>query len=77
MSKALSKASASFTGTSRSPTNAAAHTGSERIAVEQLDLIDPASIDGFVARWLATGRPFHILINGAGASGGPERDARL
>ncbi len=77
VSRALQKAGASVTATSRNPENAAASpAGVERIHVEELDLVDPASIDAFVARWLATKRPLHILVNGAGASGGPERDAR-
>ena len=43
----------------------------------QLDLLDPKSIDDFVTRYLATGRPLHILINNAGIMAGPlHRDAR-
>jgi NAD(P)-dependent dehydrogenase (short-subunit alcohol dehydrogenase family) len=77
VTRALSKAGASVTATSRDPSRAAASLiGIERAEVDRLDLVDPASIDDFVGRWLATGRPLHILINGAGASGGPERDAR-
>ena len=77
VTRALHKAGASVTATSRNPTDAAAfQAGIERMQVEQLDLVDPASVDRFVGRWLATQRPLHILINGAGASGGPERDAR-
>ena len=75
--RALTNAGASVTATSRNPQNAAASlVGSEQIEVEQLDLVDPASVNAFVRRWLATKRPLHILVNGAGASGGPERDAR-
>jgi NAD(P)-dependent dehydrogenase (short-subunit alcohol dehydrogenase family) len=42
------------------------------------DLLDPTSIDAFVARYLDSGRPLHILINNAGfpSSGGIVRDAR-
>lgn len=76
VSRALTRAGASVTATSRNPDALAAQADRERIAVERLDLIDPASIDSFARRWLATGRPLHILVNGAGASGGPERDAR-
>lgn len=62
---------------SRNPNQPApALTGTERVEVSQLDLLDPQSIDAFAARWLESGRPLHILINGAGASGGPVRDAR-
>ncbi len=76
VTRALSKAGASVTATSRSPTNAASKAGIDRLHADQLDLVDPASVDGFVQRWLATRRPLHILVNGAEASGGPERDAR-
>jgi NAD(P)-dependent dehydrogenase (short-subunit alcohol dehydrogenase family) len=71
MSRALSKAA-------RNPARAAtALDGIERVQVEQLDLIDPASIDTFVARYLGTGRPLHVLVNNAGIMGGPlVRDAR-
>lgn len=58
--------------------------GLDGVEVSQLDLINPASIEAFASRWLATGRPLHILINNAAAtpgrttSTGPElvRDAR-
>jgi len=76
VTRALRKAGASVTATSRNPKNAAALAGSERIEVDRLDLVDPASVDDFVGRWLATKRPLHILVNGTGASGGPVRDAR-
>lgn len=75
--RALSKAGAFVTVGSRNPDQAAlALAGIERVEVSQLDLIDPHSIDAFAARWLRSGRPLHILINGAAASGGPARDAR-
>ncbi len=74
VSRALSKAGALVTATSRNPH--AALADAEGIQVERLDLADPASIEAFVGRWLATKRPLHILVNNAGASGGPERDAR-
>ena len=77
VTKALSKAGASVTATSRHPENVpTSQAGIERMQIERLDLVDPASVDDFVGRWLATKRPLHILVNGAGASGGPERDAR-
>ncbi len=75
--RALSKAGAFVTVGSRNPEQAAlALVGIERVEVSQLDLLDPHSIDAFAARWLRSERPLHILINGAGASGGPARDAR-
>lgn len=77
VTRALSKAGASMTVGSRNPDQAAlALAGIEQVEVIQLDLLDPQSIDAFAARWLESGRPLHILINGAGASGGPVRDAR-
>ena len=52
-------------------------TGMDRVEIESLDLIDPKSIDDFSARFLATGRPVHFLINNAGIMATPfVRDAR-
>lgn len=44
----------------------------------RLDLADPASVDAFAARWLATGDPLHILVNNAGipSPGTRTEDAR-
>jgi len=51
--------------------------GIERVDVERLDLMDPASVDAFAARYTATGRPLHILINNAGImESALARDAR-
>ncbi|MDR1462127.1 MAG: SDR family NAD(P)-dependent oxidoreductase, partial [Azoarcus sp.] len=36
------------------------------VRIEAMDLIDPASIDSFAGRFLASGRPLHILVNNAG-----------
>ncbi|MFG2122535.1 oxidoreductase [Streptomyces sp. NPDC048710] len=45
--------------------------------VEQLDLMDPASVDAFAEKFLASGRPLHILVNNAGIMATPlTRDAR-
>ncbi|MEV6166834.1 oxidoreductase [Streptomyces sp. NPDC051954] len=45
--------------------------------VEHLDLLDPASINAFADKFLASGRPLHILINSAGIMATPlTRDAR-
>ncbi|SOD60769.1 NAD(P)-dependent dehydrogenase, short-chain alcohol dehydrogenase family [Streptomyces zhaozhouensis] len=84
---ALVEAGASVTSVSRDPDRAAralAGLGGSlgdapgTVATDRLDLLDPASVDAFTGRWLATGRPLHILVNGAGAPGPPERtvDAR-
>ncbi|AYY13132.1 SDR family NAD(P)-dependent oxidoreductase [Actinobacteria bacterium YIM 96077] len=76
--RALSKAGASITVGARNPDRAAgALTGIERVDIDQLDLLDPASIDTFVASYLDSGRPLHILVNNAGIGGGElVRDAR-
>ncbi|GAA1600224.1 MULTISPECIES: SDR family NAD(P)-dependent oxidoreductase [Kribbella] len=71
MTRALRKAGAHVTVAVRDP---AAVDDPE---ASQLDLLDPKSIDAFVERYLATGRPLHILINNAGIMAGPlHRDAR-
>jgi NAD(P)-dependent dehydrogenase (short-subunit alcohol dehydrogenase family) len=45
--------------------------------LDTLDLMEPVSIDGFVRRFLASGRPLHILVNNAGIMANPlTRDAR-
>ena len=47
------------------------------VEIETMDLLDPRSIDAFVERFLASGRPLHILVNSAGIGGAPlTRDAR-
>ncbi|RKS19056.1 NADP-dependent 3-hydroxy acid dehydrogenase YdfG [Flavobacterium endophyticum] len=51
--------------------------GINNIEVEALDVIDPASIDAFVAKFLTSGRPLHLLINNAGIMWVPlRRDSR-
>jgi NAD(P)-dependent dehydrogenase (short-subunit alcohol dehydrogenase family) len=51
--------------------------GTTGIELETLDLMDPASIDAFAERFLASGRPLHLLINNAGIMWVPlQRDAR-
>jgi NAD(P)-dependent dehydrogenase (short-subunit alcohol dehydrogenase family) len=47
------------------------------VFVVPLDLMDPSSIDSFANRFLASGRPLHILVNNAGIMANPlTRDAR-
>ncbi len=41
----------------------AAVAGLSGITLDELDLADPASIDAFAARFLATGQPLDLLIN--------------
>jgi NAD(P)-dependent dehydrogenase (short-subunit alcohol dehydrogenase family) len=55
----------------------AALAGIERATAEPMDLMDPASIDGFATKFLASGRPLHILVNSAGIlANSLTRDAR-
>jgi NAD(P)-dependent dehydrogenase (short-subunit alcohol dehydrogenase family) len=47
------------------------------VDIEALDLVDPASIDAFAERFLASGQPLHILVSSAGVMATPlRRDAR-
>ena len=47
------------------------------VDIEPLDLLDPASIDAFAEKFLASDRPLHILVNSAGIMANPlTRDAR-
>lgn len=76
---ALANAGASVTVGARHPQRAAvAVDGMDGVEVSHIDLVDPPSIDAFVARWLDSGRPLHGLINCAGvaASETVQRDAR-
>ncbi len=51
--------------------------GTHNVEVEHLDLMNPASIDAFAERFLASGRPLHLLINNAGIMWVPlRRDSR-
>ncbi|MCT7658459.1 SDR family NAD(P)-dependent oxidoreductase [Mycobacterium deserti] len=76
--RALAGAGASVLVASRNPDSAtAALAGIDGVTVDQLDLVDPASVDAFAARYRDSGRPLHILINNAGIMGGDlVRDAR-
>lgn len=40
--------------------------GLANVELETMDLLDPVSIDAFAERFLASGRPLHLLINNAG-----------
>jgi NAD(P)-dependent dehydrogenase (short-subunit alcohol dehydrogenase family) len=47
------------------------------VELETMDLMDPASIDAFAERFIASGRPLHLLINNAGIMWVPlNRDGR-
>lgn len=49
----------------------AAVAGRSGIGLDELDLVDPASIDAFAARYLAAGQPLDLLINCAGVMATP------
>ncbi|CAN3130964.1 SDR family NAD(P)-dependent oxidoreductase [Mycobacterium sp. smrl_JER01] len=77
--KVLAAAGASVVVAARSPQRAAAAVADiDGVAVEQLDLMDPQSIESFTQRWLASDRAVHMLINCAGLPAPAERtvDAR-
>ncbi len=40
--------------------------GIDNVEIEEMDLMNPASIDAFTEKFLASGRPLHLLINNAG-----------
>ena len=47
------------------------------VEIEQMDLMDPDSIDAFAQKFLGSGRPLHLLINNAGIMWVPlRRDKR-
>lgn len=51
--------------------------GISNVEIEAMDLIDPTSIDAFTKKFLASGRPLHLLINNAGIMWVPlHRDSR-
>jgi NAD(P)-dependent dehydrogenase (short-subunit alcohol dehydrogenase family) len=62
----------------RTPEKArAALQGIPRVEQESLDLLEPESITAFSKRFLASGRPLHLLINNAGIMAVPlTRDSR-
>jgi NAD(P)-dependent dehydrogenase (short-subunit alcohol dehydrogenase family) len=79
VTRALTRAGASVTTVSRNPDRAEqALSDIGNVEADQLDLLDPTSIDAFAARWLGTGRPLHLLINSAGVPAPGQRtvDAR-
>ncbi|MFA5418717.1 MAG: SDR family NAD(P)-dependent oxidoreductase [Bacteroidales bacterium] len=51
--------------------------GTTHVEIEEMDLINPASINTFANKFLASGRPLHLLINNAGIMWVPlRRDTR-
>lgn len=64
--KTLSKAGATIIVPARDVEKAKKNLqGIARIEIEEMDLIDPNSIDTFAEKFLASGRPLHLLINNA------------
>ncbi|MFS8197195.1 SDR family NAD(P)-dependent oxidoreductase [Streptomyces sp. CWNU-52B] len=79
VTRALSAAGAGVTVAARDPERAASVVdGLPGVRVERLDLTDPGSVESFARRWLASGRPLHVLVNNAAVLFSPElvRDAR-
>ncbi len=51
--------------------------GIANVELETMDLMNPASIDEFAQKFIASGRPLHLLINNAGIMWAPlRRDIR-
>ncbi len=76
--RVLARAGATVIVPARTPDKARAALASlPGVELETLDLLDPNSIDAFADRFLATGRPLHILVNNAGImASGFARDSR-
>lgn len=76
--RALVEAGTTVIVPARTPEKARASlAGIPQVELEELDLIDPASIDAFAQRFLNSGRQLDILINNAGIMAPPlVRDAR-
>jgi NAD(P)-dependent dehydrogenase (short-subunit alcohol dehydrogenase family) len=76
--RVLAEAGATVIVPARTPEKARASVaGIPRVELEELDLIDPASIDALAKRFLDSGRPLDILVNNAGIMAAPlERDSR-
>lgn len=65
--KTLSKAGATVIVPARNLEKAKRNlAGIARVELEELDLANPGSVDAFAEKFLASGRPLHLLINNAG-----------
>ena len=72
VTRALAAVGASVTVAARDTARAAAAVeGIDGVRVEQLDLIDPGSVESFAAKWVSSGRPLHMLVNNAAVLFGP------
>ena len=78
ITKALASVGATVIAPARTPQRARKALASARATeVETLDLMSPSTIDGFVARFLASGRALHMLVHNAGIMAPPLlRDGR-
>lgn len=76
--KTLSKAGARIIVPARDTEKAKRNLdGISNVELEAMDLMDPHSIDAFAEKFLASGRPLHLLINNAGIMWVPlRRDSR-
>ncbi|QHA09439.1 SDR family NAD(P)-dependent oxidoreductase [Streptomyces broussonetiae] len=76
-SRVLRAAGADVVVPARDPERArAALTQADGVEIEEMDLIDPASVGAFAGKFLASGRPLDILIDSAGIMATPlRRDA--
>ncbi|NBD26251.1 SDR family NAD(P)-dependent oxidoreductase [Paenibacillus sp. T1] len=76
--RVLAEAGATVIVPARTPEKARASVADiPRVELEELDLMEPASIDAFAQRFLASGRPLDILVNNAGIMAAPlVRDER-
>lgn len=76
--KAITKAGATVIVPARSIEKAKENlAGIKNVELEQMDLMDHTSIDSFANKFLASGRPLHLLINNAGIMFVPlRRDSR-
>jgi NADP-dependent 3-hydroxy acid dehydrogenase YdfG len=77
--RALRAAGATVVVACRFPDRARDMLGSiDGVEIGRLDLMDPASIDAFTDKFLATDRPLDILVNSAAVQNVPlTRDARV
>ncbi|MBB3128308.1 NAD(P)-dependent dehydrogenase (short-subunit alcohol dehydrogenase family) [Paenibacillus rhizosphaerae] len=76
--KVLASAGATVIVPVRTPEKAAVTLSAvPGVELAQLDLMNPTSIDAFAERFIASGRPLHILIHSAGIMAAPlNRDSR-
>jgi len=76
--RALVEAGATVIVPAHTPAKARASMGGmPRVELEEMDLLDPASVDACAQRFRHSGRALHMLINNAGIMAAPlVRDAR-